>query len=278
MPSGNDIAMHLLVDPPHRTFPKVGAAVYHGEHDIIVARTSRCARALPSVPFPTAALISSLSGRPTGAPHFRRLAPSQARACRSVFPSGFSPSFACTHPPTRSSVLLRSAVRWIFTRIYTLPWIRSSRRRYACVLSARVCARIRIEILLFLVILWRPIARPIYSTTRIPAESAHHPRAPLALVLLDTPLPTLNARPRARPEDLLLRALPPPRAPTSKPKPNSSVARPAPHPMGSVTVLPTMSPGESSRWQFCAGDIDTGRPRAFHLTATDSIDDRCKLP
>ncbi|KAJ7825033.1 hypothetical protein B0H14DRAFT_1290771 [Mycena olivaceomarginata] len=63
MPSGNDIAMHLLlVDPPHRTFAKVGAAVYHGGDDIIVAQTSRCARALPSVPVPTAALIPSLSG------------------------------------------------------------------------------------------------------------------------------------------------------------------------------------------------------------------------
>ncbi|KAJ7825037.1 hypothetical protein B0H14DRAFT_2821585, partial [Mycena olivaceomarginata] len=48
--------------PAHRTFAKVGAAVYHGGHGIIVARNSRCTRVLPSVPFPTAALIPSLSG------------------------------------------------------------------------------------------------------------------------------------------------------------------------------------------------------------------------
>ncbi|KAJ7854197.1 hypothetical protein B0H14DRAFT_3449797 [Mycena olivaceomarginata] len=32
--------------------------------------------------------------------------------------------------------------------------------------------------------------------------------------------------------------------------------------------LPTTSPGESSRWEFCAGDIDTGCHRAFHLDST----------
>ncbi|KAJ7683610.1 hypothetical protein B0H14DRAFT_919320 [Mycena olivaceomarginata] len=80
MPRGNDIAVHLLVDPPHGTFAKVGAAVYHGGHAIIVARTSRCARALPPVPVPTAALIPSLGGaahRRTALPQARSLSGSR---------------------------------------------------------------------------------------------------------------------------------------------------------------------------------------------------------
>ncbi|KAJ7787804.1 hypothetical protein B0H14DRAFT_2951935, partial [Mycena olivaceomarginata] len=117
----------------------------------ITADTTSSSRGPPAAhtlfrPSPSPPPLSSpaSAGRPTGVSHFRRLASSRACACCSVVPSGFNPSFACTHTPTLSSVLLRSDVRWTFTRIYTLPWIRSSRRGYACVLSACVCTHIRI--------------------------------------------------------------------------------------------------------------------------------------
>ncbi|KAJ7692987.1 hypothetical protein B0H14DRAFT_2651532 [Mycena olivaceomarginata] len=181
MPSGNDIALHLLlVDPPHRTFAKVGAAVYHGGHDIIVARTSRCARALPSVPFPTAALIPSLSG----AAHRRTVLP-QARACRSVFPSGFSPSFARTPRPSPPSC--SAPLHPAYRPSPHSPPPRSARSRWS-------------------------------SSTLSSLHSTHgRARAPKTFSFG-------HYLPRERP--------------TTKPKPKSSVARPAPRLMGSVTVLP----------------------------------------
>ncbi|KAF8204230.1 hypothetical protein K438DRAFT_2014915 [Mycena galopus ATCC 62051] len=63
-----------------RTSTKVGAAGYHGGYDSTCrrrrarARTSRCTRALLSVPVPTAVLVLSFSGaahRRTALPHMR---------------------------------------------------------------------------------------------------------------------------------------------------------------------------------------------------------------
>ncbi|KAJ7729872.1 hypothetical protein B0H14DRAFT_528092 [Mycena olivaceomarginata] len=237
MPSRNDIAIHLLlVDPPHRTFAKVGAAVYHDGRDIIVARTSRCARALPSVPFPTAALIPSLSG----AAHRRTVLPQARSLSGSRLSLGLPKRFQSflrlhAHPdPLLRPVPLRCAMD-IYSHIYPSldPVLTAPLRHTPPPRSARA-----------------GLPRHSSSTQR---TAARGPRRP-------------------SPSGVTSPARAPPR--------NPSPSHPSPvlhRTIGSVTVLPTTSPGESSRWQFCAGDIDTGRHRAFHLPATDSID-RCKLP
>ncbi|KAJ7309935.1 hypothetical protein DFH08DRAFT_483181 [Mycena albidolilacea] len=260
MPSGKDIA--------------VGAAFCHGGHDIIVARTS----ARSSV---------RLRSHRRSHPQPQRSGPQAHRTSTGSLPLGLAPvarsSQAVSVPPSlartpRPSPPSCSAPLYDGHLLACIPFLGSGPHAAAtrASLSARVCTRIRIGILVPLhlmaphrsphLLLSHPAYRPSPHTPPPRSARAGPPRHS----------PPLNARPHARPEDLFLRALPPPRAPTTKPKLTSSVARPAPRPMGSATVLPTTSPGESSRCQFCAGDIDTGRHRAFHLTATDSID-TCRL-
>jgi hypothetical protein len=182
--------MHLLVDPPHRTFAKVGAAAYHhgGRHHRradLPLRTRSSVRPLPhrrSHPQPQRggpqAHRTSAGSLPLG------LTP-VARSSQAV---SVLPSLARTprpYPPSCSAPLCDGRLLAYIPFLGSGPHAAATRAS----LSACVCTRIRIGILLFLVILWRPIARPISSSTTPHTGRVRtpHSRAPLALVLLDTP-------------------------------------------------------------------------------------------
>ncbi|KAJ7707269.1 hypothetical protein B0H14DRAFT_720458 [Mycena olivaceomarginata] len=166
----------------------------------ITADTTSSSRGPPAAhalfrPSPSRPPLSSpaSAGRPTGAPHFRRLG--LAPVARSSQAVSVPPSLARTPRPSPSSC---SAPLCDGHLLPCIPFLGSG--PHACVLSARVCTGIRIGILFFLLILWRPIARLI-SSSSIPHTGrvrTPHPRAPLALVLLDTPLPPSTQRTAAR--------------------------------------------------------------------------------
>ncbi|KAJ7309950.1 hypothetical protein DFH08DRAFT_899012 [Mycena albidolilacea] len=196
--------MHLLlVDPPRRTFAKVGTAVYHGGHDIIPRRGGPQAR-------------TSAGSLPLG------LAPVD-RSSQAV---SVPPSLARTPrppPPPRPAPLCDGHL------LPCIPFLE----------SARVCTRIRIGILVppHLVV---PYCSPhllLNHPAYRPSPHTLPPRFTCAGPPLHSSLHSTHGRARA-PKTFSFGRYLPGAHPTTKPKPTSSVARSAPRPMGSVTVLP----------------------------------------